>query len=131
MSHWRVRRAPGRRYAGLAGAAVGRARNMSRASRGRSKTAALISLAVAALAPAGFATAAVKNWTAGSGNWGDGANWSGGTPPALHDDVNVVLTDTVVRTVTYDVPAPALNTLALNMTNNLSRPVTLSMPGSH
>ena len=46
----------------------------------------------AALLSATVATAAVKDWTDGTGFWTTPANWSGGTAPVNNDLVNLYFT---------------------------------------
>lgn len=86
---------------------------------------------VLALSLATVATAAVKNWTDGTGNWIVGANWSGGTVPMAGDQVNIVFTDGVARTVTYDVTAPNLGALTIDLTGAGATTNTLSIAANN
>jgi T5SS/PEP-CTERM-associated repeat protein len=84
----------------------------------------------AALLPATVATAAVKNWIGGHGPWSLAHNWSGGTVPANNDAVNLVFNDGGARTITYDVSAPSLGLLSIDMTG-FGETATFSMPGNN
>src|SRR5689334_21370093 len=77
---------------------------------------------------AAVATAATKNWTDGTGNWNVGSNWNGGTVPASGDLVNIVFTDGVARTVTYNVAAPTLGLISVDLTGAGTAASTLSLP---
>jgi len=92
---------------------------------------AAIMTMTALLLPAAAATAAVKNWTAGNGNWNTGANWTGGTVPMGSDTVRIFFNDGVARTITYDVSAPALGLLSIGLTGPGATINTLSLPSNN
>lgn len=73
---------------------------------------------------------AAKSWADGTGNWNVGANWSPASVPTAGEAVNIVFTDGVARTVTYNVAAPALGLLAIDLTGPGSAASTLSMPNN-
>jgi hypothetical protein len=50
-----------------------------------------------------------KNWNDGSGDWSLASNWNPASVPAGGETVNIVYTDGVTRTVTYNVTAPSLD----------------------
>jgi hypothetical protein len=76
-----------------------------------------------------IATAATKNWIAGSGNWNNNGNWSTFGVPNADDVVNISFGDGVGRTVNYDYPGPnvTLSTLTLDLTGSFSQSSALSM----
>jgi hypothetical protein len=82
------------------------------------------------VAPAAAQPAADKNWIAGTGNWNVPGNWSHGVPTG-GDAVNIVFTDGIARTVTYDVSAPALGLLTIDLTGPGASASTLSMASNH
>jgi len=60
-----------------------------------------------------------NDWTAGSGDWGAGVNWSNGAAPGDYNNVYLEQSDGVNRTVTYHNPAaaaPPLSMLRLDAT---------------
>src|SRR6266496_4292258 len=81
----------------------------------------------AALLTATMATAAVKDWTDGTGFWSAPVNWSGGTAPVNGDLVNLYFTDGVGRTVTYDIPAITLGSMNVSLKGPGAMNATLSM----
>jgi hypothetical protein len=54
------------------------------------------------------AYAATKVWTAGTDNWSTPADWNPSGAPAAGDAVNIVNSDGVARTITYDYTGPIL-----------------------
>ncbi len=80
--------------------------------------------------PAIVATAATVSWIGGSSNWSNNLNWSPATVPTTGNDVNIVDTDGISRTVTYDytgIPA-TLNSLTIDLTGGTGTTTnTLSM----
>lgn len=61
--------------------------------------------AATALVSFSSAGAATDTWIAGSGNWSDAGNWSGGVP-VNGSSVLIGETDGVARTITYDYTGP-------------------------
>ena len=97
----------------------------------KAKRILIVTLLILTLPPATVATAAVKNWLAGSGNWNTGANWTGGTVPMTDDTVRIFWNDGVGRTITYDVSAPALGLLSIGLTGPGATMNTLSLPNNN
>jgi hypothetical protein len=64
------------------------------------------------------ATAQLKDWMAGSGDWSNGDNWNPAGVPVAGDTVNLIFTDDVERTINYDYTGPPIliNQLWLDMT---------------
>ena len=89
-----------------------------------------IVLMVAFLCAFTFAAgSSAKNWNTTNGNWNTAANWSPASVPVASEDVNIVNSDGVARTVTLDTNTPALRLLAINQTggtavNTLSIPIS-------
>src|SRR6476620_8325830 len=81
----------------------------------------------AALLTATMATAAVKDWTDGTGFWITPTNWSGGTAPVNNDLVNIYFTDGIARTVTYNIPAITLGSMNVSLKGPGATNATLSM----
>ena len=81
----------------------------------------------AVLLAATVATAAVKDWTDGTGLWSTPANWSGLTAPVNNDLVNLYFTDGVGRTVTYDIAAITLGSMNVSLKGPGATNATLSM----
>jgi hypothetical protein len=77
------------------------------------------------------AQAATKNWIDGSDNWYVDANWSPAGQPETGDDVNIVFSDDVARTVaySYDGPSVALGALKIDMTGPGTNEVALTTVG--
>ena len=94
---------------------------------------AFVTIVILAVSPAAVATAAVKNWVAGDGNWNTPGNWSPAGVPGAGDDVKIDLNIAVPRTVTYDYPGPpvTLNSLGVNNTSASAIPATLSMAANN
>src|ERR1700683_5286851 len=67
----------------------------------RTRTTVAIAAAFAASWNCHFALAVTDNWTGGSDNWSNPADWSAGVP-VTSDVVNFTDSDGVSRTVTYD-----------------------------
>lgn len=82
---------------------------------GRSRRAVARTLLALFAAPLS-ASAATISWNAGSGNWTDPANWSPGRVPIGPDDVQIVHTDGVMRTITFDGSVSNLGSLTLDLT---------------
>jgi T5SS/PEP-CTERM-associated repeat protein len=60
--------------------------------------------------------AVAKNWNDGTGNWNVAGNWSPASVPVAGEAVNIVFTDGVARTVTYNVSAPSLGLFSVDLT---------------
>lgn len=76
--------------------------------------------------------AAAKNWNAATGNWNVPTNWDPLGAPTMGEAVNIVFNDNTARTVTYDVTAPTLGVLKIDLTNGANPSTnssTLLMPG--
>lgn len=67
------------------------------------------------------AEAATHSWNVGNGNWSVAGNWSPVGVPGAGDTVNIVDSDGVSRTITYDYiqigPGITLVVLTLDLTN--------------
>lgn len=99
----------------------------------RKATSPMALLVVALLATTVGSTAlqaATKTWTDGDGNWSVGANWSGGTVPLANDLINFSANDGVARTLTYDVAAPNLGLMYVDLTGPGATASTLSLPNN-
>ncbi len=105
----------------------------------KSKRIATLVIVLLAISPATTARAA-KFWknSVVTGNWSTGNNWSavsaagadnGGVPVAL-ENVHIVHTDGVARSVTYDVAAPSLNFVIIDLTGAGATTDTLLMPNN-
>jgi fibronectin-binding autotransporter adhesin len=74
-----------------------------------------------------------------TGNWNTGNNWSATSAagadnagvPVGGDVVNIVSTDGTARTVTYNVSAPSLGTLSIDLTGTGATTNTLSITGNN
>ena len=93
--------------------------------------------AVAALAAAGAsllfsaaADAVTRTWTAGSGNWSNGADWSPTGVPTSGDVAEIVNDDATNRTVNYDYSGNAVTLNSLLLLNSGTASDTFSMPGN-
>jgi hypothetical protein len=82
--------------------------------------------------------ATTDNWTDGTGNWSTAANWtntsSGHTVPAAGDTVNIVDSDGVSRTITYNYTGAAitLGTVTIDLTGGTGAATnTLSMSANN
>src|ERR1700719_2456662 len=102
----------------------------------------LLSCAVLAFVSSISAPArATKYWKNGvvTGSWGTGTNWSAvsaagadnGGVPVAGEAVNIVSTDGTARTVTYNVSAPSLGTLSIDLTGPGTAADTLLIPGNN
>jgi T5SS/PEP-CTERM-associated repeat protein len=84
---------------------------------------------------------ATKYWknSVVTGNWSNGNNWSAasaagadnGGVPVGGEAVNIAHTDGTARTVTYDVNAPALGVLGIDLTGAGTAANTLSIPNNN
>ena len=93
----------------------------------------LLAMAAGAYLPwANRAAATTYYWGVGDGNWSTGTNWLPNGVPADVDDVNIVESDNVARTITYDYTGPAvtLNTLTIDLTGG-SNFATLSIAANN
>ncbi|HEV2971098.1 MAG TPA: hypothetical protein VGY55_14085 [Pirellulales bacterium] len=91
---------------------------MNRQAIGGRSNAALSVLLVAAIVAASLgrrALAVTYNWNAGDGNWSVPGNWSPAGVPAGGDTANVLNTDGVSRTITYDYTGPGLTLAFLSV----------------
>src|SRR6476620_2196234 len=68
-----------------------------------------------------------KNWNATDGFWNTGGNWNPASVPVGGEDVNIVNSDGVPRTVTLDVNTPSLGLVTINQTGGTATN-TLSIP---
>ncbi len=75
--------------------------------------------------------AVAKNWSAGDGDWNVAGNWSPATLPTLSEAVNIAFTDGSPRTVNYNVSAPSLGLLTIDLTGAGASASTLSIPGNN
>ncbi len=75
-------------------------------------------------------TATARNWNVVDGNWSLGTNWSPSGTPASGEATNIVFTDGVARTVTYDFASPTLGLLTIDLTGVGTTTNTLSMPNN-
>ena len=74
-----------------------------------------------------------------TGTWSTGSNWSGvgaggvdnAGAPTLGEAVNIVFADGTARTVTYDVSAPSLGLLSIDLTGPGTAAHTLSIPSNN
>jgi autotransporter-associated beta strand protein len=82
---------------------------------------------VLCLAPATNATA--KNWADGTANWSPGT-WSPAGVPTTGEAVNIVFTDGVARTVTYNVASLSAGLLTVDLTGPGTMASALSMPNA-
>src|SRR5205085_1011937 len=67
-----------------------------------------------------------KNWNDGTANWSPGV-WSPAGAPVAGEAVNIVFTDGTPRTVTYNVSAPSLGLLSVDLTGAGTAASTLSI----
>ena len=84
---------------------------------------------------------AAKFWknSVGSGNWSTGNNWSAssaaatdnGGVPTSGEPVRIVFTDGTPRTVTYDVNAPTIGLLSVDLTGAGTSAATFSVPNNN
>jgi fibronectin-binding autotransporter adhesin len=74
-----------------------------------------------------------KNWVGtGTAPWAVGSNWNPASVPTTGEVVNIVLTDGADRTVTYNVSAPSLGLLSIDLTNGAGvAACTLSIAGAN
>ena len=104
------------------------------ALRGRSIVRSICSLrvviALVLLWPDAAGVAVAKNWNVVNGNWSVPGNWSPSGLPASGEATNIVFTNGVARTVTYDVAAPSLGLLTIDLTGAGATTNTLSIPNS-
>jgi len=94
------------------------------------KAAKLIAAATAVLWSASSTSTWAKNWADGTGNWNVPGNWSPAALPASGEAVNIAFSDGVARTVTYNVAAPSLGTVSVDLTGAGTAASTLSLPNS-
>ncbi|HEX3601949.1 MAG TPA: hypothetical protein VHU84_17480, partial [Lacipirellulaceae bacterium] len=76
---------------------------------------------------------AAKNWNSTSGNWSESAKWTPSGVPGNGDAVNIVFTNGVARTVTYDYSgglAVTIDSLSVDLTGAGGNATTLSIPGN-
>lgn len=71
-----------------------------------------------------------KNWNTTNGNWNTAANWSPASVPVASEEVNIVNSDGVARTVTLDVNTPSLGLVTINQTGGTAVN-TLSIPNNN
>ncbi|HEY3393238.1 MAG TPA: hypothetical protein VGK58_11045, partial [Lacipirellulaceae bacterium] len=100
----------------------------------------IAALVVLALSPATVAHA-TKYWKNGiiTGNWSPSNNWSAvsaagadnGGVPVGGEAVNIVHTDGTAHTVTYDVNAPSLGLVSIDLTGPGTATNTLSLPNNN
>jgi hypothetical protein len=89
-------------------------------------------LALVLLSSAMVAPVAARNWDFnGNGNWSETTKWNPDGLPAPNEAVNIVFTDGTARNVTYDVPAPSLGLLSIDLTGPGATVSTLSLPNSN
>jgi T5SS/PEP-CTERM-associated repeat protein len=74
---------------------------------------------------------ATKNWIGGHGPWSLAGNWNSGTVPALFDAVNITSSNGLAVTVNYDVSAPTLGVLTVELTGAGTSRTTLFMPANN
>ena len=104
-----------------------RYRNSSRWTRVRS-TALVV---VLALSSAILPQAAAKNWNDGDGDWNVPGNWSPASVPTAGEAVNIVFTNGTAHTVTYDVSAPSIGLLSIDLTGPAFASSKLSLPNNN
>jgi hypothetical protein len=98
----------------------------------RRRSFALLALATAgataglSLTSPGSAYATSRTWLDGSGNWSVGVDWTGHVIPG-GDDVSIVNSDGVPRTVTLDVNSATLTSFTIDLTGAGSGANTLSI----
>jgi autotransporter-associated beta strand protein/T5SS/PEP-CTERM-associated repeat protein len=94
--------------------------------RGR---AVFLGVLVVVLLPANVSVA--KNWIDGSSTWSTDILWTPVGVPTLGEAVNIVFADGTARTVTYNVSAPSLGLLSIDLTGAGAAASTLSIPGNN
>ena len=85
---------------------------------------------VTSLGTAGGRVAA-KNWNDGNSTWSTGAFWTPAGVPTLGEAVNIVFADGNPRTVTYNVSAPSLGLLTIDLTGAGVAANTLSITANN
>jgi hypothetical protein len=105
-----------------------RALRRSRGSKRESAPAARAVL-LAAVAAAAPLPALARNWNVNSGNWSIAGFWNPAGVPVAGDQVNIVFTDGVARTVTLDVTTPSLGLFSIDLTGAGTDASTLSDTG--
>ena len=82
----------------------------------------------------GMARAAIRGWNVGDGNWSVPGNWSPAGVPGSNDTANIMNTDGVSRTITYDYTGGAvtLGLLTVDLTGGMPTDTeTLSMAANN
>src|SRR5882757_8261385 len=83
------------------------------------------------LSSAAITTVVAKNWNHGDGFWNVNGNWSPAAVPVANEAVNIVFADGTPRTVTYNVSAPSLGLLTVDLTGAGTAASELSMPNNN
>src|SRR4051812_181141 len=76
-------------------------------------------------------TVFAKNWNDGTGNWNVPGNWNPASVPGGGEAVNIVFADGIARTVTYDISAPSLGLLSIDLTGSGAAASALSISANN